>query len=86
MCTVRALLSKSKFEGEVVLSAPRSFWCALHKFFANDAGLVLSAGSEFDTSGQSDTFMRMNAACPRALVVWKPWTGCDRSAVGRLVD
>jgi cystathionine beta-lyase len=42
---------------------------ALHKFFADDAGLVLSAGSEFDPTGQSDTFMRMNVACPRAVIV-----------------
>lgn len=57
---------------------------ALRKFFADDAGLVLSAGSEFDPTGQSDAFMRMNVACPRAQIV----EAVDRlrAAVGRLVD
>lgn len=29
------------------------------------AGLVLSPGREFDPTGASDAFMRLNAACPR---------------------
>ena len=33
-----------------------------------DAGLCLSPGTEFDPTGASDGFMRINVACPRALV------------------
>lgn len=40
---------------------------ALHELFV-DAGLVLSPGGEFDPTGASDFFMRINLACPRALV------------------
>jgi cystathionine beta-lyase len=36
--------------------------------FMLDAGLVLSPGSEFDPSGASDCFMRINVACPRPML------------------
>lgn len=41
--------------------------CALHTFFI-DAGVVLSAGSEFDPTKASDKFMRMNIACSRGML------------------
>ena len=43
--------------------------------FMLSAGLVLSPGHEFDPTGASDLYMRLNAACPRAVL---------EEAVGRL--
>lgn len=40
---------------------------ALEQFML-DAGLVFSPGSEFDPTGASDHFMRLNAACPRSML------------------
>ena len=41
---------------------------SLQRFFVDKVGLVLSLGSEFDPTGATDAFVRMNIACPRALV------------------
>jgi cystathionine beta-lyase len=40
----------------------------LEGFFL-DAGVVISPGTEFDPTGRSDGFMRINVACPRSMLV-----------------
>ena len=41
---------------------------ALATFFVDEARLCLSPGPEFDPDGAADGCMRLNAACPRAML------------------